>query len=49
MNPRGGDLMDWKNINWGWCDKPESVEVKYLGEAAETVKQGIVCASYSAG
>lgn len=49
MNPAGGGPMDWKDRNWGWCNKPESVEVEYLGEAAETVKQGIVCASYNAG
>lgn len=31
-----------------WCD-PKYVAVRYIGEAAEGVDQGIICASYHAG
>tara|TARA_B110000503_G_scaffold37341_1_gene61080 strand:+ start:2755 stop:2982 length:228 start_codon:yes stop_codon:yes gene_type:complete len=31
-----------------WCD-PKYVTVRYIGEAAEGVDQGVICASYHAG
>ena len=32
----------------GWC-RPQHVAVEYIGEAAETTKQGVICASFNAG
>lgn len=32
-----------------WATKPENVEVTYLGEADDTVKAGVICASFNAG
>ncbi len=33
-----------------WADKPEQVEVKYLGKASSNLEAGdIVCASFNAG
>ena len=32
-----------------WCSGSEHVVVRYLGEAAEDVEQGVVCASYNVG
>ena len=43
-----------KNI-WGmglfgtWCNTPDSVTVEYIGEAAEHIRQGVICASFNAG
>ena len=38
------------NVGWmdEWCD-PKYVTVRYIGEAAEGVDQGVICASYHAG
>jgi hypothetical protein len=32
----------------GWVE-PEHVDVKFLGEAANTLSPGVVCASFNAG
>lgn len=39
-----------KMFGWHcWCWSPEDVNVKFLGEAAEGIEKGIVCASFHAG
>jgi len=43
-----------ENESWGsncssWCSSPEKVSVKYLGQAAKGIKQGIILASFNAG
>jgi len=52
MNPINGKPID----DWGlgkkyyhWCNGPEYVTVRYLGEAVGDVEQGVVCASYIGG
>lgn len=35
--------------NSSWCNKPEDVHVLYLGEAAENIEKGVICASFHAG
>jgi hypothetical protein len=37
------------NLLGAWCSDPEYVTAQYLGEAAEGIEQGVVCASYNAG
>ncbi len=32
-----------------WADSPQSVTVKYLGEAKEDTQQGVILASFNAG
>lgn len=32
-----------------WCKSPQSVTAKYLGQAAEGLKRGVICASFHAG
>lgn len=52
MNPSNGEQMtdkDWTEKYPSWCYAVEQVNVEYLGEAADTVKPGIVCASFHAG
>ncbi len=51
-NPSGGGQMtekDWTYKYTSWCRSAAAVSVKYLGEAAESLEEGIVCASYNAG
>ena len=46
INPHG----DWADKhNSGWCTSPKHVTAVYIGEAAESVKIGVVCASFNAG
>ena len=50
MDPSSGEPMDrW--TAWGdtWCDGHQYVSVRYIGEAADGVAQGVVCASFNAG
>mgnify|MGYP001618598535 FL=1 len=51
MNPSGdGEPMEWCRHSFSsWCSGPEHVVVRYLGEAAEDVEQGVVCASFNSG
>lgn len=49
INPANGKPMDKWDKNYSWCNGPEHVTVRYLGEATGDVKQGIVCASFNAG
>lgn len=43
----------WDTDLWSsgreWCKSPDSVTVKYLGEATEGIERGIICASFHAG
>jgi len=48
MSPRNGKTVDWKDVYNAWCNAPEKVTVKYLGEA-EQDKRMVVCASFNAG
>ena len=57
MHTAGG-VIDWARKQTGaalraidveWCLKPESVFVKYLGEAADEVKTGVICSSFNKG
>ena len=50
MSPETEKKMDWEHNEYGtWCDSPAKVKVKYLGEAAKSVKRGVVLASFNAG
>lgn len=46
IHPGGYDEESWSTENW--CAQ-ENVKVKYLGIADDSLKTGIVCASYNAG
>lgn len=54
-NPHNGlqlSKKDWEDYGnkWRtWCDDIKHVDVKYLGKANSSVKQGIVCSSFYAG
>ncbi len=49
MDPGTGQPVEnWKKNYSSWCNGPEHVTVRYLGEAVD-VKQGVVCASFNAG
>jgi hypothetical protein len=48
MNPEtGSPVKDWKRNYSSWCNGPEHVTVRYLGEAVD-VEQGVVCSSFNA-
>jgi hypothetical protein len=32
-----------------WCSSPKYVTARYLGEAADDVRPGVICASFNAG
>lgn len=52
MRPSDGKPMligEWNYEYSSWCNGPEHVTVRYLGEADGDVKQGVVCASFNAG
>lgn len=49
MDPANGKPIKKKNWGLSWCDGPEYVTVRYLGEAVDDVEQGIICASYNSG
>lgn len=44
--PGGGK---WSDVWSSWASRPENVTVKYLGEANQEIKSGVVCASFNAG
>jgi len=51
-NPCGGGQMTenlWKRDFSTWCRSAKSVTVQYIGEAADGVEIGVVCASFNAG
>lgn len=46
MNPANGKPMnEWGRAYSAWCSGPEHVTARYLGEAADGVELGVVCAS----
>lgn len=52
MNPVTGDQMmeeRWACPYNGWAPSIEFVSVKYLGQAAHGIEQGVICASFNAG
>ena len=40
---------DWASSFNSWCRSADAVTVKYLGEAADGMQSGVICASYNAG
>ena len=46
---------DWSEDPWKpdpyayWCDTPDQAKVEYIGEAAEGLEKGVICASFHAG
>jgi hypothetical protein len=51
MNPRTGNPMtddEWKTNDY-WCNHGSLVDVKYIGNAAAGIKEGVVLASFNAG
>ena len=48
MDPSTGKPNDWSDRYSPWCDGPQHVIVRYLGEVAD-MEQGIVCSSFNAG
>jgi len=41
---------DWANESHPiWADKPEQVNVKYVGRAKNGTRQGVICSSFNAG
>jgi hypothetical protein len=49
MDPGSGKPVEKWNSNYlSWCNGPEHVTVRYLGEAVD-MEQGVVCASFNAG
>ena len=49
MSPDGNPVADWETSYSIWCNGPEHVSVKYLGEAKDAIEQGVICASFNAG
>jgi hypothetical protein len=39
----------WSDRYNGWCNGPEHVEVKLVGNAVEGMNPGIICSSFHAG
>jgi hypothetical protein len=40
---------DWEHTFPCWCSSPAKVKVKYIGEADDKQKIGVICASFNAG
>lgn len=51
IHPMGLKWMDtsWENGMGDWCSSPAKVKVKYIGEADDRQKIGVICASFNAG
>lgn len=49
MHPGTGNQIDWGKTYSSWCSKPEQVKVRCIGDAADDVPHGVVCASFNAG
>jgi hypothetical protein len=45
----GKPIENWKHIFSSWTNDIRNVKVKYLGEAAPELEQGVVCSSFNAG
>ena len=49
-----GDEIEPASTDWSvpsncWCASPDLVKVKFIGNAAPGLPQGLVCASFNAG
>jgi hypothetical protein len=40
---------EWNKPDGTWCDRPDQVEVTYIGEAKEGTEQGVILESFNAG
>ena len=51
IHPDGVELVrgEWDDPYRSWCRSPKSVTVEYIGEAADGVEVGVVCAGFNAG
>lgn len=50
MDPSSGNPKVFGGEYCGdWCKSLDGVNVLYLGEAAEGITQGVICASFNAG
>lgn len=55
MNPHTGEIMtspeEWESglCSSVWCKSPEHVRINYLGKADNSLKQGVIVASFNAG
>ena len=50
MDPYTGELIEvWGDSSAAWCSAPKHVAVRYIGEAAADIEQGVICASFNAG
>jgi hypothetical protein len=49
MHPKGGGPLDPENRFDSWANRPEEVIVILIGRAEDSVKIGVVCASYNVG
>ena len=49
IHPNGETICDWSDYSSSWVCSPDEVIVKYIGEAAEEIQQGVICASFNAG
>lgn len=41
------EYLEWGNGSW--APSPKNVGVQYLGEAAQNIEAGVICASFNAG
>ena len=49
MHPSTGKrIIDWSDMR-SWCNGPEHVHVEYIGDADNSIHQGVVCSSFNAG
>lgn len=48
MHPCHGEMQNFKNSTT-WCSDRKHVQVEYLGEAADGILEGVICASFNAG
>lgn len=49
MHPETGEPVEnWHEIISSWCNGQEYVTARYIGEATDDIKQGVICASFNA-
>ena len=44
-----GGEYEYYSLDWPQYDKVSEIQVKYIGEASNDMKIGVVCASFNAG
>lgn len=47
MHP-SGDMDAWLDYWPTWCELPDEVTVRYIGDAAPGTPAGVICASFNA-